>query len=278
MNKLTIAASKLSLKAKKHSPIIFLTLGTVGAGWAMWEAYQARNKVEAVVERIEDARANEEEINKMEVAKDLAEALYKPILIGVASIGCILLAHNIQSNRIKVLMGALVTEQARNVYFEHKYKKEHGEEAYNKFVAPVEEIQHTEIGKNGKEKITVESVKRGVAESIGRWFSDSSEYASDDMEYNITYVEMINDKMNTILFQRGHLLLNEVYDALGFSRSREGALLGWSTGHFEITKQVLAVGNEEDGEARNQLWVTWTTPKYIHEDIEFNSRYSVYKS
>jgi hypothetical protein len=278
MNKLTIAASKASLKLRKHSPIIFMTAGVLGAGWAMWEAYQARNKVEDVVKGIEIAREDGEEINKLQVAKDLGEALYKPILIGVASIGCILMAHNIQSNRIKVLMGALVTEQARNVYFEHKYKKEHGEEAYEKFVAPVENIEHTEIGKNGKEKVTVESVKRGVSETIGRWFSDSSEYASDDMEYNMTYVEMINDKMNTVLFQRGHLLLNEVYDALGFPRNREGALLGWSSGSFEIKKQVLAVGNTEDGETREQLWVTWTTPRYIHEEVEFNSRYSVYKS
>jgi hypothetical protein len=278
MNKLTIAASKLTMKAKKHSPIIFMTSGVVLAGWAMWEAYSARNKVEAVVERVEEARQNEEEISKMEVVKDLGEALYKPILIGIASIGCILLAHNIQSNRIKVLMGALVTEQARNVYFEHKYRKEHGDEAYEKFSAPVENIEHTEIGKNGKEKITIQSVKRGVSETIGRWFSDSSEYASDDMEYNITYVEAINNKMNTLLFQRGHLLLNEVYDALGFPRNREGALLGWSSGEFEIKSQVLAVGNEEDGESRNQLWVTWTTAKYVHNDIEFNTRYSPYRN
>lgn len=264
MNKLTIVASKASLKLKKHSPIIFLTLGTLGAGWAMWEAYQARNKVEAVVNKIEEARANEEEVSKMEVVKDLGEALYKPIIIGLASIGCILMAHNIQSNRIKVLMGALVTEQARNVYFEHKYKKEHGEAAYEKFVAPVEEIKHTEINEKGKERITIESVKREVPETVGRWFSDSSEYASDDMDYNIEYVRMINEKMGAILFQRGHMSLNEVFDALGFDTNRQGALLGWVDSNFEITSQVLSVGREEDGEIRNQLFVTWTPAKYMH--------------
>lgn len=276
MNIKTLLA-KTSLKLKKHAPVIFTTVGVVGLGATAYLAYKSRDKVEAVIERIEDARANDEPVNKMEVAKELAEALYQPVLAGAASVACILMAHRIQSNRIKFLMGALVTEQARNIYFQQKYRKEHGDEAYSKFITPVDQVERVEIGKNGKEKLTVESVKKDVDLSIGQWYSDSSEYTSDDHTYNIAYIDSINDRMSTILFQRGHLMLNEVREALGFERIRTGALLGWTTGDFfNITKFIQNVGNVENGESLEQIWVTWSNPKYIYDTVEFNNRYSIY--
>lgn len=274
--KIKALIAKTGLALKKHSPVILTTVGVIGLGATAYLAYKSRDKVEAVVERIEDARANEEEVDKVEVVRDLAEALYQPVVVGAASIGCILMAHRIQSNRIKFLMGVLVTEQARNIYFQQKYKKEHGEEAYAKFVTPVEHVEHVEVGKNGKEKITIESVKKDVEKSIGQWYSDSTEYASDDHEYNISYIDSINDKMATILFQRGHLLLNEVREALGFERIRTGALLGWTTGDFfNIQKHVVNCGDVEKGETLEQIWVTWSNPKYIYDTVEFNNRYAI---
>ncbi len=270
--------SKAGLTLKKHSPAIFTTIGVVGLGATAYLAYKSRDKVEAVVERIEDAREHDEPIDKVEVAKDLAEALYQPVVVGAVSVACILTAHRIQSNRIKFLMGALVTEQARNVYFQQKYKKEHGEEAYSKFITPVDTVERVEVGKNGKEKTTIESVKREVDLTIGQWYSDSTEYASDDHSYNIAYIDSINEKMSTLLFQRGHLLLNEVREALGFERIRAGALLGWSSGDFfNIQKHVVNCGDVEKGESLEQIWVTWTNPKYIYDEVEFNTRYSIYK-
>lgn len=269
--------AKTGFNLKKHAPVIFTTVGVVGLGATAYLAYKSRDKVEAVVARIEDAREHDEPVNKVEVAKGLAEALYQPILVGTASVACILMAHRIQSNRIKFLMGALVTEQARNMYFQQKYRKEHGDEAYSKFVTPVDHVEHVEVGKNGKEKLTVESVKKEVDLTIGQWYSDSSEYTSDDHTYNIAYIDSINDRMSTILFQRGHLLLNEVREALGFERIRPGALLGWSSGDFfNLQKHIANVGNVEAGDSLEQIWVTWSTPKYIYDTVDFNGRYSIY--
>lgn len=269
--------AKTTMGLKKHSPAIFTTVGVVGLGATAYLAYKSRSKVEAVIVNIEEARENEEPVNKIEVAKDLAEALYQPVLVGAASITCILMAHRIQSRRIKFLMGALVTEQARNIYFQQKYRKEHGDEAFTKFITPVDHIDHVTVDDKGKEKLTVESVKKDVDLSIGQWYSDSSEYASDDHSYNIAYIDSINDRLSTILFQRGHLLLNEVREALGFERIRSGALLGWTTGDFfNLQKHVVNCGNVEAGESLEQIWITWSSPKYIYETVEFNGRYSIY--
>lgn len=269
--------SKVGFKIKKNSPSILTSVGIVGLGATAFLAYKSRDKVEAVVEGIERNNELGIPVNKIEVAKDLTEALYQPVVAGAVSVTCILLAQKIQSNRIKALVGALAVEQARNIYFEKKYRKQHGDEEYAKFVVPTDEVEHVEVGKNGKEKITVQQVKKDIDHTIGQWYDESSEYTSDDRTYNIAYIDSVNDRMQTILFQRGTLLLNEVREALGFERIRAGALLGWtSVDSFEITKDVMLLDGEESIEMKENIWVSWARPRYIYDDMEFNGRYSIY--
>lgn len=268
--------SKAGFALKKHSPAIFTGIGVVGLGATAYLAYKSRDKVEAVVEDIEAKRTLGEPVNKMEVARDLTEALYQPVVVGAASVACILMAQKIQNNRIKVLVGTLAVEQARNIYFEKKYRKQHGDEAYDKFIVPTEDVEHIELDKKGKEVLTVQQVKAEVDKSIGQWFSESSEYASDDQDYNITFIESVNQHMQTIMFQRGHVVLNEVLDKLGFERLRNGALLGWSAAdNFEIKWSAQNVGDVERGENLSQIWVTWARPRYIYEEVEYTGRYGI---
>lgn len=268
--------NKLGRTVSKHSPAIFTGVGIAGLGATAYLAYKSRNKVEAVVENIEKDRNEGFEIDKIQVARDMTEALYLPVVVGALSIGSILMAHKIQRNRILTLTGALAAQQARNVYFENKYKKQHGEEEYQKFITPTEQIEKVEVGKGGKEKITVHEVKKDIDHTIGQWYDESTEYASDDHTYNVAVIDAVNDRMQTLLFQRGTLLLNEVREALGFERIRSGALLGWTTSDsFEITKVVTNLGDEDMGEMKEQIWVSWSQPRYIYDDVEFNGRYSI---
>jgi hypothetical protein len=272
---------KAGMSLKKHSPAIFTGVGIVGLGATAYLAYKSRDKVEVVVEEIERKRDLELPINKFEVAKDLTEALYQPVVVGAASVVCILMAQKIQNNRIKVLVGTLALEQARNVYFERKYKEQHGEEAYNKFVTPTEDVEHIEVDKKGKEKVTVTQVKKEIDKTVGQWYDESQEYYSDDHAYNMANIDKARDDMETILFQRGTLLLNEVREALGFERIKNGALLGWSTtDNFSIDTQVVVVeeldkdGNPT-GELKENIWVTWARPRYVYEEVELGTgRYS----
>jgi hypothetical protein len=269
--------SKTAFTLKKNSPAIFTGVGIVGLGLTAFLAYKSRDKVEEVVEEIERKRDLEQPISKVEVVKDLTEALYKPVVVGTASVVCILMAQKIQNNRIKVLVGTLAVEQARNIYFEKKYREQHGNEAYQKFVAPTDEVEHIEVDKKGKEKITVEQVKKDIDQTIGQWFDESHEYVSDDHSYNVAIIDSVNEHMRTLLFQRGTLTLNEVREKLGFDRIRAGALLGWtSADNFEIETLVTMLGDEKKGETREQIWVSWTRPRYIYDEVEFNGRYSIY--
>lgn len=267
---------KAGMGLKKNSPAIFTGLGIVGLGATAYLAYKSRDKVEVVVEEIERKRDLNIPINKMEVAKDITEAVYQPVLVGAASVVCILMAQKIQNNRIKTLVGALAVEQARNIYFEKKYRAQHGDEEYNKFMIPTEDVENVEIGKNGKEKITVEQTKKEIDKSLGVWYDESSEYVSDDHTYNLASIDAVNDHMQTLKFQRGTILLNEVLEKLGFDRIRSGALLGWTgADYFEIEKQTIVVRDEKTGELKENIWVTWSRPNYVFDKVDFNGRYSI---
>ena len=268
--------NKVTMKLAKHSPAIFTGVGIVGLGATAYLAYKSRDKVEVVVEEIERCNELEIEVSKVEVVRDIAEAIYQPVVVGALSVTCILLAHRIQHRRILTLAGALAVEQSRNIFFEKKYRKQHGDEEYSKFIVPTDEEEFIEVGKNGKEKITVQEVKKDIDHTIGQWYDESQEYAADDHSYNIAMIDTVSDRLQTIMFQRGTLTLNEVREALGFERIRAGALLGWTTGDsFDIEKHVSMIGAEELGETKEQIWVTWTRPRYIYDEIEFNGRYAI---
>lgn len=261
----------------KYSPEIYTTVGIVGLGATAYLAYKSKNKVEAVVEEIEDARTMGEELNHVQVGKDLVNALYLPISVGALSVGSILMAHKIQRKRILTLTGALAAQQAQNLYFENKYRKQHGDEAYEQFIVPTEQIKKETEDDKGKKKQTIEEVKKEVDSTVGEWYSESTEYASDDHTYNVAFIDSVNETLQTRLFQRGTLLLNEVREELGFERIRAGALLGWtSMDNFDIRKVVTTLGDESIGELKQQIYVTWSTPKYIYDSVEFNGRYSNY--
>lgn len=272
---------KVTMNLKKNSPAIFTGVGIVGLGATAYLAYKSRDKVEAVVDEIERKRDLDLPVDKLEVAKGLTEALYQPVAVGAASIACILLAQKIQNNRIKTLIGVVAVEQARNMYFEKKYREQHGDEAYAQFSAPVEQIETVEVDKKGKEKITAHQVKKELDETIGQWYDESSEYVSDDHTYNLQMIESVSERLRLRLFQRGHLILNEVREELGFKRIRNGALLGWSSGDsFDITRDVLMVEEEDingmpTGESKEQIWVSWSRPRYIYDEVDLTGgRYS----
>lgn len=267
---------KAGRKVAKHSPVIFTSVGIVGLGATAYLAYKSREKVEAVVEGIEETRAVNGKVDKVQVTRDIVEAVYLPVIVGVVSATSILMAHKIQNKRIAALVGALAAEQARNIYFESKYRKKHGDDEYRTFMTPTDEVTITDVNKQGKAKITIHEVKKDIDKTIGQWYDQSSEYASDDHGYNVAFLEATNERMQTLLFQRGTLLLNEVREALGFERIKNGALLGWTTSDsFDIERVVTALGDEEAGELKEQVWVTWTRPRYVYDDVEFNGRYSV---
>jgi hypothetical protein len=60
------------------------------------------------------------------------------------------------------------------------------------------------------------------------WFDmDSSRMFASNEEYNWMLLRVQQTWANDMLRARGHLLLNDVHDALGLRRTRMGAVVGW---------------------------------------------------
>lgn len=276
MSKFKQVLNKVKMGTKKNSPAILTGIGVIGLGATAYLAYKSRTKVEKVVLDIEEARDNNEELDKVEIVKDIAEAVYLPVAVGMVSVAAIVWSYKIQNNRIAVLASSLAAQQAHNYFFEQKYRKEHGDEAYSKFIAPTDRVEIEGVDAKGKSKLTVAEVKKDVDHTIGQWYDESLEYVSDDHAYNMAMIDSVTEKLELILFQRGTLLLNEVREALGFERIRSGALLGWTAGDsFNIEKIVTMIKDEDVETIQPQIWVTWARPRYIYDEIEFNGRYSI---
>lgn len=74
-------------------------------------------------------------------------------------------------------------------------------------------------------------------ETITRIFDASSPYWHLDIELNKIFLSAQKNYFAHIIRTRGHLFLNEVFDDLGFERTRAGQRLGWvddGTGVFDV--------------------------------------------
>lgn len=94
--------------------------------------------------------------------------------------------------------------------------------------------------KNNKITITIESereLKKSYGEEMVSILSKLSPYArifnednvawSSDLEYNLAYLKGQQDFLNDKLRYNRFLFLNDVYETLGFSKTKIGAVVGW---------------------------------------------------
>lgn len=304
LTKLTQVVNKVGHTVSKHSPIILTVTGVAGLGATAVLSYKAAKKVEVIVEDIEYNRDTQEELLALQnmresdhaklskdanrhleeleetfvpmtratMVKNLAGAVALPVITGVASVSAITLSYWIQNNRIVNLAAALATASAERKYYESKFKKDYGEKEYNKFTTPVaeEEIQYE---KNGKKVVKKTNVQSDVPSLHGEWFDHSTEYAADDHEYNMAFIESVNRKLDLMLFRKGYLLMNEMFDELGLPRTKAGAMIGWTSGmSFDLYSDVTNVRNRVTGETEQQIYVKWKPAGYIYDTVEYEVR------
>ena len=295
--------------AVKHSPLALTITGVIGLGATAYLAYKSAHKIEDITDDLDERRQTSERmddiIDEIEASKDmdpndvdidhlkdirdelkdlesdfkpidrretvyrLAKAVAAPVATGVLSVTAIALSYYIQNNRILNLAASLATATAENAFFEKKYRDTYGDKKYEEFVTPTKE---EEVEKDGKsKKVKVQAKKDGN----GRWFSESNEYASDDHDYNRQFIRTVEERMQNKLFRNGYLVLNDVLDQLGFERSRAGALAGWSIeDDFKLSQIVTNITDPVTGEMNPQIYVSWTKPRYIYDDVSYTGRYS----
>ena len=268
--KIVQTLNRIGKTVAKNSPVLLTVGGVVGLGATAYFSYKSAKKVETIVEDIEDKRAHEVEVDRLEVVKDVAGAVALPVVVGIASVTCIALSYHIQNNRIVSLGAALATATAEQVYFERKFRRDYGNEEYDKFKTPVKREMVKTVNGDGEEREVEEVSKEEHASLNGIWFDKSSEYARDDHSYNQEFIRKAEEKIVRKLFVKGTVTMNELNDVLGLERSKFGGVMGWSAGSgFGLHQTVTVIKDPKTGEMRPEIYIQWTRPKNVYDTVEY---------
>lgn len=253
MTTLTRSLSRSGLKLKKHSPEILLVAGIVGAVTSAVMACKATLKANDIVEEsrtqidtIHEVSENPEMAEKYseeDKKKDLAIVytqtavkfikLYGPsVLLGVASLGCMVGSNRILNKRNVALAAAYATvdkgfKEYRGRVIERFGKELDKELRYN---IKAQEFEKVAVDDNGNETVTTETVDVADPNNYSPYaiiFDDGNTGWDKDPELTKFFLIQQQNYANDLLKSRGHLFLNEVYDMLGAKRTKAGAQVGW---------------------------------------------------
>lgn len=264
INTVTRSVNRFGLKMKKHTPEILVVTGVVGVVTSTVMACRATTKLDAVIENAKfevnavhaakekgEVKITNPDTDKVEVVEytdedhkqDLARVyirnglkvakLYGPsVAVGVASITCILASVNMMHKRNVALSAAFA---ALNTDFK-EYRERLTERLGNEFdrelrfdikAKEVDEIVTDENGEETTVKTIVNVPTIAQYSEYARCFDETCINWERSATHNKAWLISVQNAMNDLLRTRGHVFLNEVYDALGFMRTKAGNIVGW---------------------------------------------------
>lgn len=248
------AIGRGGLILKKYSPEILTAAGVIGTVGSTVLACKATLKVEDILDEAKkksnlinavhdgeievDAEYTDKDyskdllVNRTQTAVKLIKLYGPAISLGVLSITAILGGQHILCKRNVAVMAAYkLCEESFNNY-RSRVKDELGEEKDRQFYYGMTEetVKDKVKSKDGKTKTVTKKVEKApdhLYSQYARFFDEANINWDKSPEQNMYFLKMVQNQMNDKLKARGHVFLNEVYDALGFDRSEAGQLVGW---------------------------------------------------
>lgn len=244
--------SKVSLQGKKYAPEVMVVVGVVGVVASAVMACKATTKAGAIVEDTKDqmdqihevAETHAEEYSEDDMKKDTVivytqtavkfAKLYGPaVILGAASIACILGSHHILSKRNAALAAAYATvdkgfKEYRGRVIERFGKELDKELRYNVKAKDFEEtVVNEETGEETKVTNTVNVADPNDYSDYARFFDDGCTGWTKDSEQNLYFLKCQQNYANERLQKKGYLFLNDVYEMLGIPKTKAGQIVGW---------------------------------------------------
>jgi hypothetical protein len=238
------------LKAQKNSPKILFAVGVVSMGATVVTACRATLKLEGVLDDIDKDLADagllaedkhprkkagavytEDDYKKDKVVIYLQGGLkivtlYAPsIALGVISVACFTQSHRILTKRNAGLSAALAIVEKSFADYRRRVVDELGEDKDREFYYGVEKETIQERTENGIKKKTVKT-PAGLT-MYARYFDEYNALWQPTPSMNEAFLRAQQEYANLQLNAKGYILLNDVYQALGFERTTEGCVVGW---------------------------------------------------
>lgn len=264
---ITRLAHSSVFKLKKNSPQILFVAGIVGTIATTVLASRATLKAQhVIVDMTEEREAIDitsmkggyapEEYTGVVVEQYTLGAvqltkLYGPtVIVGVVSIACLTKSHRQLTNRNTALTVAYTGLYKTFQNYRARVTDQLGPEIDQQFLhgTVTEEIETTD--KNGKKKVKeITTLDSSSEAELTRWFSrETSTSWTQDPGYNQIMLDGQEKWATTLLHRQGHLFLNEVYDLLGFQRTKTGSIVGWIHKDLGNNDSFVSFNHHADGE------------------------------
>lgn len=249
------AVSMAGFKLRIHSPEILVVTGVVGAVVGTVMACKATLKLDTI---LDEASGTIEKVNMEAEDETLAEKyteddrkkdlaivyvktsvkvakLYAPAaaVMGVSIIG-ILTGHNLLRKRHIALAAAYATVDNGFKAYRKGVVDKLGEAADREFahgVKATEIIDTVSDEKTGEPKEVSKTVDAidplATASAYARIFDERNPNWEKNPSYSEQFLRCQQQYANDLLRARGYLFLNDVYESLGFERTKAGQIVGW---------------------------------------------------
>lgn len=261
MNKASRSLHKVGFKFQKHSPEILIGVGIVGVITSAVLACRATTKVSAIMEKAKNdisdihsmleneelqekyVKAYGENYTEQDGKKDTTiiyaqtglklAKLYAPsVILGAASIACILASNNILHKRYSAMAAAYATVDGSFKAYRDRVIERFGKDLDRelKYNIKSQEIEETIVDENGEEKTvktTVDVINCNGYSEYARCFDETCSGWTRSSEHNFAFVNNVQNWANNKLQADGILFLNDVYEALGIPKTQAGHVVGW---------------------------------------------------
>lgn len=242
--KITRSVGRTILKTKKNSPHFLFAGGVVGVVGTTVLACRATLKLEKAVDEIkgdimsvkvsrEIAEHEKENYTERDYYTDLTRVygkslykvtkLYAPsVILGGVSIGMLTGSHMQLTRRNNALTMTLAAVSKAFDEYRIRVAEEIGHERELELYRNI----HDEPVEAGSKK-TVKVIDGDEWSIHARIFDTKNPNWTPNSEFNRIFIEAQQNYANHLLKSRGHVLLNDVYEQLGFDRTPDGAIVGW---------------------------------------------------
>ena len=260
MKSMSLKFNRLGFKIQKKSPEFLVAAGIAGVVVSAVMACKATIKA---IEVSEDTKETIDEIHKAEEAgvtnagkdysaedakKDLTTTyiqtgtkyakLYAPsVILGAASITCIVASHRVLKKRNIALAAAYTTLDKSFKDYRSRVMERFGEQVEKeiRYNIKAKEIKKTVLDESGKKEKVKEVVDVPAMDGwdpsqyspYARTFDETHPQWTKNPDMNLYYLKARQAQATDMLRSRGHLFLNEVYDMMHFPRTKADAVVGW---------------------------------------------------
>lgn len=183
-------------------------------------------ELKASGEYTETDKRNDTILQTTMTATKLVKTYAVPVGLGLAGIGLILNGHSTQCQKTAVALNAVNTLQTALASFKSKATEQLGNDIVNQMNVDTIEVENTNPETGEQELIKAVS---NVRDPYSRFYEDGRicKICYANIMDDLGFCQCKQDEMTNKLRARGYLLLNDVYEELGFDKTLIGNYVGW---------------------------------------------------